>query len=71
MQKATAPLLHPTGETFSRVFAWGAAEPSLVTVVEPFAVEVTADASAEDGNLRHNPRLLRARPGLDPEDLML
>jgi hypothetical protein len=36
-----------------------------VTVIEPFIVEVEADASVETGVLRHAARLHRARPDLD------
>ena len=64
--KSVVPLLRPTGVTFERTFAWGTAEPTVVTVIEPFVVEVEADASAETGVLRHSARLHRARPDLDP-----
>jgi hypothetical protein len=37
-----------------------------VTVIEPFVVEVEADASAGGGILRHSARLHQARPDLDP-----
>lgn len=66
--RALAPLLRPTGETFQRSFAWGSAAPTRVTVVEPFVVEVEADASAADGVLRHAVRLHRARPDIDPAE---
>lgn len=73
MNRATArtitPLLRPTGATFTRAFAWGATEPSTVTVTEPIVVEVDADASAEHGTLRHGARLVRVRADLDPADL--
>jgi hypothetical protein len=49
-----------------RTFAWGSAAPTVVTVIEPFVVEVEADASAQTGVLRHSARLHRARPDLDP-----
>ena len=62
------PLLRPTGATFERTFAWGSAAPTVVTVVEPFVVEVEADASAQTGVLRHSARLHRARPDLDPAE---
>ncbi len=62
------PLLRPTGRTFERTFAWGTKEPTTVTVVEPFVVEVEADASATRGVLRHGARLRRARPDLDPAE---
>lgn len=64
--RTVAPLLQPTGETFTRSFVWGNAEPSTVTVIEPLVVEVDADASAEYGTLRHAARLLRVRADLDP-----
>ena len=67
--RMVAPLLRPTGETFKRGFAWGNAEPSTVTVIEPLVVEVDADASAEYGPLRHAARLVRVRADLDPVDL--
>lgn len=67
--RSVAPLLHPTGETFERTFAWGSAAPTLVTVVTPFVVEVDADASADAGVLRHVARLHRTRPDLDPGEL--
>jgi len=57
--------LRPTGGTFERAFAWGSAAPTVVTVIEPFIVEVEADASAQNGVLRHSARLHRARPDLD------
>ncbi len=63
--KPIVPLLRPTGATFERTFAWGSASPSVVTMVEPFLVEVEADASVETGVLRHSARLHRARPDLD------
>ena len=66
--RAVAPLLHPTGVTFERTFAWGSA-PSTVNIVEPFVVVVSADASAETGVLKHAARLHRARPDLDVEEL--
>jgi ATP-dependent DNA ligase len=66
--KAITPLLRPTGDSFERTFAWGAKEPTTVTVVEPFVVEVQADASAETGVLRHGAKLHRARPDLDPRE---
>ncbi len=62
------PLLRPTGATFERTFAWGSTAPSVVTVIEPFLVEVEADASAQTGVLRHSARLHRARPDLDPAE---
>jgi len=64
-----ASLLHPTGKTFERTFAWGSAAPTRVTVVAPFVVEVDADASAATGVLRHAARLHRTRPDLDPREL--
>jgi len=67
--KSLVPLLHPTGETFERTFAWGSAAPTRVTVVAPFVVEVDADASAATGVLRHAARLHRTRPDLDPREL--
>ncbi|MGO4598522.1 ATP-dependent DNA ligase [Terrabacter sp. 2RAF25] len=67
--RSLSPLLHPTGEVFERSFAWGSAEPTRVTVVAPFVVEVEADASAAAGVLRHAARLHRARPDLDPAEL--
>lgn len=66
--RSLAPLLHPTGASFERTIAWGAREPSHVTVIEPLVVEVAADASASTGVLRHAPRLHRARPDLDAAD---
>jgi ATP-dependent DNA ligase len=67
--KALSPLLHPSGETFERTFAWGSTEPTEVTVIAPFVVEVEADASAAPGVLRHAVRLHRTRPDLDPADV--
>ncbi len=67
--RSVAPLLRPTGESFERTFAWGAREPSTVTVIEPLVVEVEADASAETGVLRHAARLHRVRPDLDVDEL--
>lgn len=64
--KSLTSLLRPTGQTIERTFAWGASEPSTVTLTEPFVVEVEADASAETGVLRHAARFHRARPDLDP-----
>lgn len=69
MQRTVAPLLQLTGATFSRTFAWGKAEASTVTVIDPFVVEVSADAAAEPGTLRHAARLMRTRPDLDPTDV--
>ena len=69
LARAVAPLLDPTGQTFERVFAWGGHEPTTVHVTAPLVVEVSADASAEPGVLRHAPRLLRARPDLAAENL--
>ncbi len=66
--RSLSPLLHPTGESFERTFAWGSAEPTKVTAVAPFVVEVEADASAAAGVLRHAARLHRARPDLDPAE---
>ena len=66
--RSLQPLLHPTGESFERTFAWGSAGPTRVTVVAPFVVEVEADASAATGVLRHAVRLHRARPDLDPAE---
>lgn len=71
VSRSLSPLLHPTGETFERTFAWGSAAPTLVTVVAPFVVEVEADASAAAGVLRHAARLHRARPDLDPAEAVL
>ncbi|MHA3838275.1 ATP-dependent DNA ligase [Terrabacter sp. AAH1] len=67
--RSVAPLLQPTGETFDRTFAWGTSEPSRVTVVAPFVVEVEADASAAAGVIRHAVRLHRLRPDLDPAEI--
>jgi ATP-dependent DNA ligase len=67
--KAVAPLLTPTGDSFERVFAWGARRPTTVFVVEPLVVEVSADAAASAGVLRHAARLVRARPDLTVEDV--
>lgn len=66
--RSLIPFLHPTGDSFQRSFAWGTAQPTTVTVIEPFIVEVEADASAETGVLRHTARLHRLRPDLDPDD---
>ena len=66
--RAVASLLHPTGASFERAFAWGA-PPSVVNVIEPVVVEVSADASADTGVLRHAARLHRARPDLDVDEL--
>ena len=66
--RAVGPLLHPTGDSFERTFAWGSA-PSIVSVIDPLVVEVSADASAETGVLRHAARLHRARPDLDVDEL--
>lgn len=66
--RALSPLLHPTGETFERTFAWGSTRPTRVTVIAPFVVEVEADASAAAGVLRHAARLHRARPDVDPAE---
>ena len=67
--RAVAPLLRPTGDSFERIFAWGAAAPSTVTVVAPLVVEVSADASAQTGVLRHAARLHRARPDLGVDEV--
>lgn len=67
--KSVAPLLRPTGESVSRSFVWGAAEPSTVHLIAPVVVEVKADASVERGQLRHSARLQRLRPDLDPDEL--
>jgi hypothetical protein len=50
----------------ARTFAWGSAAPTVVTVIEPFVVEVEADASVQTGVPRHSAHLHRARPDLDP-----
>ena len=67
--KPIVPLLRPTGATLERTFAWGSAAPTVVTVIEPFVVEVEADASAQTGVMRHSARLHRARPDLDPVEV--
>lgn len=67
--RTVAPLLHPTGETFERVFAWGARAATTVHVIAPLPVEVSADASVEAGVLRHAAKLVRLRPDLTPDDL--
>jgi hypothetical protein len=66
--RAVAPMPHPTGDSFERVFAWGTAGPSNVAVIDQLVVEVTADAdaAAEAGVLRHGAGLVRARADLDP-----
>ena len=64
--KSIVRLLRPTGASFERAFAWGSSKPTTVTRIEPFVVEVEADASAQTGVLRHSARLHRARPDLDP-----
>lgn len=64
--RSVLPLLRPTGANFERTFAWGTKQPTLVTVVEPFVVEVEADASAQRGVLRHSAKLHRVRPDVDP-----
>jgi ATP-dependent DNA ligase len=66
--RSLSSLLHPTGQSFDRTFAWGSAEPTRVTVIAPFVVEVEADFSAAAGVLRHAVRLHRARPDLDPAE---
>ena len=66
--RAVVPLLNPTGASFDRTLAWGST-PSTVTVIEPVVVEVSADASAETGVLRHAAHLHRARPDLQVDDL--
>ena len=65
--KSLTSLLRPTGRTIERTFAWGSSNPSTVTLIPPFVVEVEADASAETGVLRHAARFHRARPDLDPD----
>jgi hypothetical protein len=40
-----------------------------VTLIEPFVVEVQADASPDTGVLRHAARLHRARPDVDPVEV--
>jgi ATP-dependent DNA ligase len=67
---AVAPLLHPTGERFARVFAFGARKQTTVHLIEPLPVEVSADASAQAGVLRHAAKLVRARPDLTVDDLV-
>ena len=64
-----AALLRPTGDSFERTFVWGARESTTVLVIEPFVVEVEADASVATGVLRHAARLQRARPDLDVDEL--
>ena len=66
--KPIVPLLRPTGAAFERIFARGFAAPTVVTVIEPFVVEVEADASTQTCVLRHSARLHRAGPDLDPCD---
>lgn len=66
--KSSTPLLRQAGKTIERTFAWGSAEPSTVTLIEPFVVEIGADASAETGVLRHAARFHRARTDLDPAE---
>jgi ATP-dependent DNA ligase len=66
--RSIVPLLRPTGASFERAFVWGSSQPTTVTVIEPFVVEVEADASAGAGVLRHSARLHRARPDLDPTE---
>jgi hypothetical protein len=70
MARSVAPLLRPTGASFERSFVSGGHESSMVTVIEPLVVEVTADASAQAAALRHAARLLRARPDLDLDDIL-
>jgi ATP-dependent DNA ligase len=65
-----APLLELTGETFERRLAWGDSDPVLVQQIRPLVVEVSADAAVDAGVLRHGARLLRARPDLEPTDLI-
>jgi ATP-dependent DNA ligase len=66
--RSVVPLLRATGATFERTFAWGPRGPTMVTVVEPFVVEVEADASTARGVLRHGARLRRVRPDVDPAE---
>ena len=66
--RTVLPLLEPTGATFERTFAWGSKMPTTVTAVEPFVVEVEADASVTQGVLRHGARLRRPRSDLDPAE---
>lgn len=67
--RLVSPLLQPTGATFDRTLVWGSRSTSTVTVIEPLVVEVSTDASAETGVLRHAARLQRVRPDLDVADL--
>ena len=67
--KPIVPLLRPTGATFERTFAWGSAAPTVVTVIEPFVVEVEADAGLRPVCMRHSARLHRAQPDLDPVEV--
>ncbi|WP_344950233.1 ATP-dependent DNA ligase [Terrabacter ginsenosidimutans] len=69
VSRSLSRLLHPTGETFERTFAWGSAAPTQVTVVAAFIVEVEADASAAAGVLRHAVGLHRTRPDIDPAEV--
>lgn len=66
-----AGLLEPTGVVAHRwlTFPGGASEPTAVTLVRAFVVEVRANVAVDGGVLRHPARYLRARLGLQPADL--
>ena len=46
-------------------------EPVVLTLVEPVAVEVSADTAWSGRSFRHPLRVLRARPELSPADIIL
>lgn len=68
--RAIAPLLELTGQTWARHSSWGTTETVEVQQIRPLVVEVSADAAIEAGVLRHGARLLRARPDLQPGDVV-
>ena len=43
----------------------------MLTLVEPVAVEVSADTAWSGSSFRHPLRVLRARPELSPADIIL
>ena len=67
--KPIVPLLRPTGCDHRADRRLGFRALTVVTVIEPFVVEVRADASAQTGVMRHSAHLHRARPDLDPVEM--
>lgn len=69
---AAGPHPWPKAVTSATVNGFGGSrEPVTLTLVEPFVVEVSADAAWSGRSFRHPLRLVRVRPDVEPGDVVM